>query len=240
MRKEDRMPEVTLILDTTTGTLLVADPDRLPVEARAAVDAFLGPGVELGCARPQTVLPPPVVAAGCAHTSPTIRVTGYYHDSLVEGPGRRSCALLSGCDLGCIGCWVPHLHPADAGRLVCVACLADALLDPVYARDGISLLGGEPFFQPLALWALVQALRVRRCPHLLVYSGYTYERLQQMARDRPAIGAVLGDVEILIDGPFVAKRADQAGPWTGSGNQRVIDLARTRCSDHVMCLEAAG
>lgn len=216
------MPDVNLIMATTAGALLAAEPDLLPPEARAALEALLGSGVELGCARSPKVLPPPGPATGCNHAGLTIQVAGYYHDSLVEGPGRGSCALLSGCDLGCIGCWLPHLHPADAGTRVCVACLADALLDPAFERAGISLLGGEPFFQPAGLWALVQDLRARGCPPILVYSGYTYERLTRMARTHPAIGAVLAEVDFLIDGPFIAALADQGGPWTGSPNQRVI------------------
>jgi hypothetical protein len=39
---------------------------------------------------------------------------------------------------------------------------------------------------------------------------------------------VLADVDVLIDGPFVARLAHTAGSWTGSGNQRVIDLVATR------------
>ncbi|MND03817.1 hypothetical protein D3C83_238170 [compost metagenome] len=32
----------------------------------------------------------------------------------------------------------------------------------------------------------------------------------------------------MIDGPYVAALADGAGPWTGSANQRVIDVPTTR------------
>jgi anaerobic ribonucleoside-triphosphate reductase activating protein len=96
------------------------------------------------------------------------------------------------------------------------------------------LLGGEPFFQPEGLWALVQALRARACRHLLVYSGYTYERLRRMAARQPAIDAVLDEVEILVDGPFVQGQAASAGPWTGSGNQRVIDLVASRKRGHIV------
>jgi anaerobic ribonucleoside-triphosphate reductase activating protein len=220
------MPEITWLIDEISGDLLVEGlaPDWVP----GLLGDLLPPAIEMGCARPTAVLPPPLATTGCAHAGPTIRMAGYYHNSLVEGPGRRSCALLSGCDLGCIGCWVPHLHPADAGTSICVGCVADALLDPAFERDGISLLGGDPFFQPDELWALVQALRARRCPHLLVYSGYTFERLQRMALTRSAIAHVLADIDILIDGPFIAVQADRASPWTGSGNQRVIQLAETR------------
>ena len=222
------MPDLILTLDVMTGTVMLAEPDRSPPGLHEQLAALLGPGRELGCARPLEVLPPPVASAQAAFGSRHLRVAGYYHNSLVEGPGRRSSVLVAGCTLGCPGCWVPSLHPGDGGRPVPVDLLADAVLDPSYERDGVSILGGEPFQQPEGLLALVRALRARGRPHLLAYSGYTYEQLRRMAERQPAIGAVLGDLDVLIDGPYVQARADSAGPWTGSGNQRVIDLAATR------------
>jgi anaerobic ribonucleoside-triphosphate reductase activating protein len=71
-------------------------------------------------------------------------------------------------------------------------------------------------------------LRERGCRDILAYGGYTYERLRRMAEDRPAIGAVLDEIEMLVDGPFVQALANQPGLWTGSANQRFIDLRRTR------------
>jgi anaerobic ribonucleoside-triphosphate reductase activating protein len=91
--------------------------------------------------------------------------------------------------------------------------------------------------QSEGLWALIQVLRARGCPHILVYSGYTYERLRRMAERHPAIGTILESVDVLIDGPFVSARADRGGPWTGSGNQRVIDLGATRRAGHVVLLD---
>jgi anaerobic ribonucleoside-triphosphate reductase activating protein len=219
--------EITWILDQTSGDLLVEGLG--PTEASTLLGDLLPRAREVGCARPMNVLPP-ASDSDAVIDGPAVRVAGYYHNSLIEGPGRRSCVLMSGCDLGCRGCWVPHLHPADSGRLVGVERLAEALLDPSFARDGVSLLGGEPFFQPDALWSLVQALRARGCSHILVYSGYTYGRLRAMAQTQPSIGAVLADVDMLIDGPFVDRLAHTAESWTGSGNQRVIDLVATRWS----------
>ena len=115
--------------------------------------------------------------------------------------------------------------------------LADALLDPTYQRDGISVVGGEPMLQPDGLLALLRALRERGCLHILVYSGYTYERLQRMAEKQTAIWDVLDDVNVLIDGPFVSALVEGAGPWIGSRNQRVIDLVATRQSGRVVLLE---
>lgn len=74
----------------------------------------------------------------------------------------------------------------------------------------------------------MRALRDRGCRHILAYSGYTYEQLRRMAARQPTIDAVLDGIEVLVDGPYVRTLADGAGAWTGSGNQRVVDLPATR------------
>ncbi len=228
------MPDVNLTLDTLTGTVLTEERDDLPQHLRNSLTEFLGPGTEMGCARPLVVLPPPEAPERDSQGSLCLRVSGYYHNSLVEGPGRRSSLLVSGCDLGCRGCWVPFLHPTEAGVLIPVNRLADALLDPAYERHGVSILGGEPMLQSEGLLALVRALRARGCRHILVYSGYTYERLRQMAACQPMIGTILDQIDVLIDGPYVEAHTQSAGPWTGSGNQRAIDLVATRRSARIM------
>jgi anaerobic ribonucleoside-triphosphate reductase activating protein len=163
-----------------------------------------------------------------------VRLAGYWHGSLIEGPGRRSTAKLQGCPIRCGGCITPDSWDDAGGAEVPVDRLAAALLDPAHPRDGVSLVGGEPFHQPEGLLALVRALRARGCPHLLCYSGFTYERLLRLAGRRPAVGAVLDAIELLVDGPYVAALAGSAGPWTGSGNQRVIDLVATRSRGRVV------
>lgn len=217
---------MTWLLDPITGQTLVEGITS--EEAQQIVGDLLPMPHDLYCAAPLTLghLSPASAEEIASH--PCLRIAGFYHDSLIEGPGRRSVAKLQGCPIRCLGCVAESTWPADGGYLVPVDRLATALLDPAFERDGITILGGEPLFQPEGLLALVRILRTRGCPHLLVYSGYTYEQLQRMARVRPAIGAVLAAVDLLIDGPFVTARAQDAGPWTGSGNQRVIDLVATR------------
>ena len=231
------MPEIAFIVDEVTGDVLLEHPERLAPEVRAEFTALLGQPREVGCARPLEVLPPPEATAAEQATTSCVRVAGYYHHSLVEGPGRRSAVLFQSCPLACPKCWVPHLHDPAGGVLAPVDRLADALLDPAYPRDGVSILGGEPFAQPAGLLALVRALRARGCPHLLAYSGYTYEHLRRRARRQPAIGAVLDELDILVDGPYVAALAGTGGPWTGSGNQRVIDLAASCRAGRVVSLD---
>jgi anaerobic ribonucleoside-triphosphate reductase activating protein len=230
------MTEMTLILDRETGNLLMPAHGYLPEQLLAELTALLGPVTEIGCARPLEMLPAPVVSECEIAASTCVRVEGYVHNSLVEGPGRRSSAYLAGCDLQCEGCWVPAMHPLSAGRLVPVDRLADALLDSGYKRDGVSILGGEPFQQPDGLLALVRAVRKRGCQHVLCYSGYTYEALCKRSVRLPAVRGVLKEIDVLIDGPYVKEFACSAGPWTGSGNQRIIDLAASRERDCLVCM----
>lgn len=234
------MSDVMMIIDRLTGTLIVEDDGQLPHHIRRIMARRVGAGQALACAQPAMMLPPPRATPPEIAAGPCVRVAGYWHDSLIEGPGRRSTVKVQGCPIRCRGCITPESWDPAGGALVPVERLADALLDPRHQRDGVSLVGGEPFGQPEGLWALVCALRARGCPHILAYSGFTYERLRQLARRRPAIGAVLDAIDILIDGPFVATLTERAGPWTGSRNQRVIDLTATRRTGQVVSLEGVG
>lgn len=201
--------------------LLIEAPERLPDAVVHDLTGFLGSGQSIGCARPRELIFPPDQSANDSEQGPLVRISGYYHNSLIEGPGRRSCVLLSGCDLKCKGCWVPFLHPTDTGRLVSARRVAASLLDPAYERDGVSILGGEPTIQNEGLLALVRELRAMGCPHIVCYSGYTYETLLRRSVKEPALAAVLDDIEVLIDGPYREASADSAGPWTGSGKSRI-------------------
>ena len=218
--------EFSVTIDSTTGSLLVEGPDHLPRELGDAIEDLMGPAQTIACAAPihmwtlSRASDEEVTRGNC------IRVAGYWHDSLIEGPGRRTVVKLQGCPLRCHGCIVPDTWDTDGGYLVPVDRLATTLLDPSFERDGITILGGEPYAQPDALLGLVRALRVRGCSHILCYSGYTYEALRRQAERQPSIGIVLDEIDMLIDGPFAGARAAGAGPWTGSANQRVITLTR--------------
>jgi len=219
--------EVGIALDATTGALLIEETASLPRALHETLHRLVGPAQAIACAAPVEVRMLAPASPRELATVPCVRLAGYWHDSLIEGPGRRSTAKLQGCPIRCRGCVTPESWDAAGGHLVPVGRLADALLDPARERDGVTVLGGEPFAQPERLLALVRALRDRGCPHLVCYSGYTYERLRRVALQRPTIGAVLDEIDVLIDGPYVAALADRAGPWTGSGNQRVIAAIRS-------------
>lgn len=219
--------ELTIAIDTTTGTLLIEGPDHLPCDLRDTLERLGGPARTIACAAPievQTLMP---ASSHELTVSDCVRIAGYWHGSLIEGPGRRTTVKLQGCPIRCRGCITPDSWDTNDGFLVPVDRLTDALLDPAHERDGVTILGGEPFAQPRGLLVLVRALRERGCGHILCYSGYTYEALRRQGERQPAIRAVLEEIDMLIDGPFAMSLSGEAGPWTGSANQRVLTLKGT-------------
>ncbi len=186
------MPEITFIVDDLRGAILVEDNQDLSGEAVECLRETLGDAREIGCARPLEIIKPSVAFSESTAETVSVRIAGFYHDSLTEGPGRRSSVLFQFCPLKCKGCWVENLHGKQAGESVSVALLAEKLLDSKFERDGVSILGGEPFAQPEGLLALVKELRKLDCPHIVCYSGYTLEQLREKSVKQPAIGAMFG------------------------------------------------
>lgn len=212
------MKETTWIIDEATGVLTIEGLSESEL-AGIASDLLSAPS-QVNCARP--VNAPPMVRARtvAAQDEPTLRVYRIYHGSVVEGPGRRSVVQLQGCVKKCVGCFVEETHPLDGGVSMSVSEVVELLLDPEgEPRDGVTVLGGEPFMQPDGLAVLLGELKSRQ-QHITLYSGYTLEELR--ARPEPSVHAALVLADILIDGAFIAAQSRNAGEWRGSTNQRII------------------
>lgn len=154
------------------------------------------------------------------HSLATLRPT------LHNGPGWRVGLWVQGCHHRCTDrCLNPHLLDADGGTAFPAADVADAVrraavgaAEPV---EGVTVLGGEPFEQAAAVAAVLAPLR-RSGLSAMVYSGHTHAAL---ARDPDAgVAALLGETDILVDGPYLPKYDDDQLAWRGSSNQRLVCL----------------
>lgn len=235
------MIDITLAIIGADGTMLIDDTDKdLSTDMQADLAEF-GDPEGTACANPNQPLLQLPEAQRCSSCGKrygsdcaegacsrytgrplmTARIGGYYHSSQIDGPGLRSVARFQGCPIHCDGCYVPQTWSFGDGTAVAIDALADALLDPAYDRDGVTIIGGEPFAQPAALNALIGELRGRDpALNVCVYSGFTLEALRM--RHDPDIDGVLASINILIDGPFVKKlNHGSLNPYTGSSNQRV-------------------
>lgn len=218
------MKETTWIIDEATGALTIEGlSDR---ELREVASDLLPAPAHVNCARPVNAPPAKHQRPTLEQGEPTLRVFRLYHNSVIEGPGRRSVAQLAGCALLCPGCHSVETHSASGGVAMSITEIVTLLLDPVgEPRDGVTILGGEPFLQHENLPLLLRELKARRL-HTTLYSGYTLEELR--ARLEPSVHESLALADILIDGRFIAAEAKDAGEWRGSRNQRIINLDEMR------------
>jgi anaerobic ribonucleoside-triphosphate reductase activating protein len=212
------MRETTWIIDSQSGALTIEGLQQSEL-AQLTAD-LLARGKPINCARPINIEPLRLSSTHSANDEPSLRVFRIYHNSVVEGPGRRSVVQLSGCEKRCPGCFAVETWPLGSGVEMSVSEVVKATLDPGGApRDGVTVLGGEPFLQPDGLLALMKTLK-RSGQHVTLYSGYTLEELT-LRRDA-RITEILAFTDILIDGPFVKELSENAGEWRGSTNQAVI------------------
>lgn len=85
--------------------------------------------------------------------------------------------------------------------------------------DGITVSGGDPLEQPRELLELL-ALIKPQIKDVLVYTGYTYEAVQELLTERE-LSLLQSLVSVLIDGPYIAALNRGEGALTGSENQKL-------------------
>lgn len=116
-------------------------------------------------------------------------------------------------------------------------------MKPAWVK-GITLLGGEPFEpenQP-ALLHLTNRIRAELPEKTIwAYTGCTYEQLHTSGFRgcTDVTEALLGNIDVLVDGPFIEARKNLLLPFRGSDNQRLIDLKETRRQGHVVLVPDA-
>ena len=149
-----------------------------------------------------------------------MKIFGLVQDSIVDGPGFRFACFVQGCPHGCPGCHNPESHDPNGGREMSLEEVERELLkNPL--TDGLTLSGGEPFAQPEGCLALAKFAHAHGL-NVWSYSGWTFEYLQDQGS--PAQKALLEELDVLVDGPFLLSERTLSLPWRGSRNPRVIDV----------------
>lgn len=149
-----------------------------------------------------------------------MRIYGLVQDSIVDGPGFRFSCFVQGCPHRCPGCHNPDSHDPGGGYEMTVEEVAGELLkNPL--TDGLTLSGGDPFSQPEDCLALAKIAHGHKL-NVWAYSGWTFEYLRDQGTG--AQKALLAELDVLVDGPFLQEARTLSLPWRGSGNQRVVDV----------------
>lgn len=138
----------------------------------------------------------------------------------VLGPYKRAVIWVQGCEFACPNCIVPESWDAVGGEAISLTELASWILAQSDI-EGITLSGGEPMLQAVALASLIDTIRQSKDLGVMCYTGYRFEQLQQRGT---ADQKLLCDrIDLLIDGTYI-ESLHQDLLWRGSSNQRLLLL----------------
>ena len=147
-----------------------------------------------------------------------IRIAGITQDSIVDGKGLRFVVFTQGCPHHCPGCHNPETHSLWGGKLIEVREVIEQMnANPL--SDGLTLAGGEPFFQPYACAEIAKAAKDRGLS-VWCYTGYRLDELNTIH----GADELLKYVDVLVDGRFIQSLRSLDLDFRGSSNQRVIDM----------------
>lgn len=127
-----------------------------------------------------------------------LRIHDFEPFSRANGPGVRVVIWVQGCSLNCPGCFNPETHPFEGGELLSTDELFQRIVVLSDSIEGISVSGGEPLQQRRPLLALLQRVRRETSLSVLLFSGYTWEKIKQM----PGADGLRACVDVLIAGPY--------------------------------------
>ena len=136
--------------------------------------------------------------------TPQLNIMGYVNRSEVNGPGCRAVLWMQGCKRECPDCFNPSSWSLSTNQLVSVEEIVERIVSEP-ANQGVTFSGGEPFLQATALAALAKQVKYAGLS-VMSFTGYTLSELR--SPDAPAGASdLLDQLDILIDGPYVANLA---------------------------------
>jgi anaerobic ribonucleoside-triphosphate reductase activating protein len=157
-----------------------------------------------------------VLAEPTKYAEGLLNVAARVASTEAEGPGVRFALWVQGCPLRCEGCCNPHmLEDKQAQLMKTEDVLAEILATP--GIEGVTLIGGEPFWQAAELSRVARGVREAGLS-VMVFSGLTLGYLRKAGR--ADFDALLEQIDLLIDGPYVQSKRVLDRRWIGSSNQR--------------------
>lgn len=152
-------------------------------------------------------------------------------NDIANAPGVSVSFFTQGCPHHCSGCFNPETWDFNGGKE-----FKPELLDTIVEKlneNGIHrnlcILGGEPLCRDnLFLTRLLVSTVKEKSPYTKIYvwTGYIYEHL--LENPSPHLRDILGNIDCLIDGPYIESLKDINLEMRGSSNQRIIKFAHEK------------
>lgn len=156
-----------------------------------------------------------------------IRVLSIIEDTMVDGPGFRTSIYCAGCRHKCPGCHNPQSWDFSGGKDMSTEELMRIIVADPYAN--VTFSGGDPMYQAAGFAELARAIHRRTNKDIWCFTGFRFEDLIQHDQRE-----LLEQLDVLVDGPYVAALRDPDLLFRGSSNQRIIDVQASLFASEVV------
>ena len=147
-----------------------------------------------------------------------MRIAGTLPCSVVNGTGVRFVVFVQGCAHHCPGCHNAGTWDFNGGDYITPEALAEIIRSKPYI-DGVTLSGGDPFYQQAACLELMEHLPADT--DLWIYTGFEYDEIKDTALAKRA--------NVIVTGPYI-EELRCVGQMYGSSNQEIHRKEDTGCS----------
>ena len=138
-----------------------------------------------------------------------MRIAGILPCSFVNGDGVRFVVFTQGCRHRCRGCQNPGTWDFGGGEEISVEELARQIKSKKHI-DGITLSGGDPFYQQDEC---VKLLKLLPGVNVWAYTGFRYEEIAETDLAKMC--------DVIVDGEYI-EELKCTGQMYGSTNQNII------------------
>ena len=138
-----------------------------------------------------------------------MRIAGTLPCSFVNGDGVRYVIFTQGCAHRCRGCQNPDTWDFGGGEEISVEELAEMIKAKKHI-DGITLSGGDPFYQQDEC---VKLLKLLPGVNVWAYTGFRYEEIAETELAKMC--------NVIVDGEYI-EELKCTGQMYGSSNQRIV------------------
>lgn len=161
-----------------------------------------------------------------------INVARIYKESYVDGEGVRYAIFTQGCLHHCKGCQNPDTWNLVGGTPMSVEELLDDIKNNPLI-DGITLSGGDPFFQAKECITLCKKVKQLGLT-IWVYTGFDFDDFLKYINKQDCDNRINADMikllrlaDIVVDRPFILEKRSLSCAFRGSTNQRLVAVKKS-------------
>ena len=121
-----------------------------------------------------------------------LQVISIIEDTMVDGPGFRTAIYAAGCKHQCKGCHNPQSWDFKAGRAMTTDQIMQIIKQDPFAN--VSFSGGDPMYQPEGFAELAQAIRSQTNKTIWCWTGFSFEMLLRMPKQRELLELIDGNL----------------------------------------------